>query len=89
MERSTGTVYQAYFSKLDISPLPFVEGIPTDSKVPTGFGHFMDYFLEVPEDPQPPFLIPDWIVVYRKASPSPNALGLPKRALGVNRVCQF
>jgi hypothetical protein len=74
---------------LDVSPLPFIVGIPTDSKVPTGFGHIMGHFLEVPEDSQSPFLIPDRIVVYHKASPSLNALSLSKRAQSVNLVYQF
>ena len=37
----------------------------------------------------PPFLIPYGIVVYDKAPLSVNAPSLPKRALGVNHVCQF
>ena len=89
MDRSTRTVDETCFSKFDVSPLPFIEGIPTDSKVPTGFGYIMGHFLEVPENPQSPSLIPNWIVVYHKASPSLNALSLSDRAQGVNLVCQF
>jgi hypothetical protein len=50
MNRPTRTIYEAFFSKLEISALPFVEGIPTDSIVLTGLGNVMGYLLEVPED---------------------------------------
>ena len=82
-------VYKAVFSVLDISSLPFIKSHPTNSELPTGFRDIMGYFLEVPEDAEPPFLIPEGIVVCHKASPSLNALSLSKRALGVNLVCQF
>jgi len=35
-----GTVYKPFFSELDISPLPFVKGIPTDPVIPAGLDTF-------------------------------------------------
>jgi hypothetical protein len=89
MERSTGSVYEPFFSELDITPLPFVKGIPTDPAVPAGFGYIMGNLLDVPNNPPSPFLVSDWIVVYRETSPSVYAISLSEWALGVNRVCQF
>jgi hypothetical protein len=47
------------------------------------------HLLEVPENSQTPFLVPQGVVLYHKAPPSLNALSLSNRALGVNHVCQF
>ena len=56
-----GTVYKPFFSELDISPLPFVKGIPTDPAVPAGFGYIMGNLLDVPNNPPSPFLVSSWI----------------------------